>query len=161
MEEGEFDLEHKAARSSGSFVEKLTQQFSRNYGATYKFIVRTESQSFATAPDAILRVLKRCTWASEQAVTQYGGLYEVPNELLALEYTQSGEMGWHDDGEKNAGQTVASLSLGGRSTTHFRPKARTTLSGPPNAKGVKSPVLQFTLEHGDMMVMHGFEIQKL
>ncbi|PVH86365.1 hypothetical protein DL98DRAFT_650378 [Cadophora sp. DSE1049] len=161
MEEGEFHLERKAARASGSIVEKLTQQFSRNYGATYKFIVRTESQSFSTAPEAILRVLKRCTWASEQAVNQHGGLYEVPNELLALGYTQSGEMGWHDDGEKTVGQTVASLSLGGRSTMHFRPKARTTLFGPPKAKGVKSPVLQFTLEHGDMMVMHGCEIQKL
>ncbi|KAH7390120.1 hypothetical protein BKA64DRAFT_747262 [Cadophora sp. MPI-SDFR-AT-0126] len=161
MEEGEFHLERKSARASGSIVEKLTQQFSRNYGSTYKFIVRTESQSFSTAPEAILRVLKRCTWASEQAVKDNGGLYEVPNELLALGYTQSGEMGWHDDGEKTVGQTVASLSLGGRSTMHFRPKAKTTLFGPYKARGVKSPVLQFTLEHGDMMVMHGSKIQEL
>ena len=62
-------------------------------GATYKFIVRTESKSFANAPPAILRVLKRCSWAAEGEVTRYGGVYEEPNELLTLGYTECGEMG--------------------------------------------------------------------
>ncbi|KAH7312117.1 2OG-Fe(II) oxygenase superfamily-domain-containing protein [Rhexocercosporidium sp. MPI-PUGE-AT-0058] len=158
---GGFALERKPVRAPGSIGEKLTQQFGLNYGATYKFIVRTESKSFSNAPPAILRVLKRCTWAAEDAVNQHGGVYEAPNELLALGYTECGEMGYHDDGEKTVGSTVTSLSLGCRSTMNFRPKSETTLFGPSRKTGHKPAVLQFSIEHGDLMVMHGSTIQKL
>ncbi len=43
----------------------------------------------------------------------------------------------------------------------FRPKAKSAMGSSANAKGTKSDVLRFQLDHGDMMVMHGPEIQKL
>jgi hypothetical protein len=46
----------------------------------------------------------------------------------------------------------------------FRPKAKSSIGGLPAKKGSKKvekpPVLWFTLDHGDIVVMHGREIQK-
>ncbi len=42
----------------------------------------------------------------------------------------------------------------------FRPKAKSNIGTSNNAKGTKADVLKITLEHGDIMVMHGAEIQK-
>lgn len=76
-------------------------------------------------------------------------------------------MQFHDDGEKELGPTVATLSLGASATMDFRPKAKGPVGefrGPnqSNSKGKKKkPVmLSITLDHGDLIVMHGQEIQK-
>jgi alkylated DNA repair dioxygenase AlkB len=73
---------------------------------------------------------------------------------------------YHDDGEKTLGPTVASLSLGCESTMHFRPKSNNSIgkndeNQKQNAKGTKKDVLRIILEHGDIMVMHGRQIQEL
>ena len=60
---------------------------------------------------------------------------------------------YHDDGEKELGPTVATLSLGGDATMMFRPKAKKPTELPA--------VLCITLRHGDIVVMHGTRIQKL
>jgi hypothetical protein len=46
----------------------------------------------------------------------------------------------------------------------WRPKAKSKLGvvkGKGNAKGTKPDVLRITLDHGDIMVMHGPKIQQL
>ena len=70
---------------------------------------------------------------------------------------------YHYDGEKELGPTVASLSLGATSTMAFRAKAKNKINVKQKAtqKGDKSDSLRITLEHGDIMVMHGSKIQQL
>lgn len=68
---------------------------------------------------------------------------------------------YHDDGEKELGPTVATLSLGASAVMCVRPKAKSGL-GPEskNAKGTKRDVLRIVLHHGDIVIMHGRGIQK-
>lgn len=89
---------------------------------------------------------------------------------------------YHDDGEKTLGPTVATLSLGAGATMNFRPKKKThilalepntrcTGSGKratdssigkgTNNKSENAAVLSLKLRHGDIVIMHGREIQKL
>jgi hypothetical protein len=60
---------------------------------------------------------------------------------------------------------VASLSLGDGATTFFRVKAKANIAVQTahgrNQRGTKPASLKFELEHGDVMVMHGAQIQKL
>jgi len=69
---------------------------------------------------------------------------------------------YHDDGEKELGPTVASLSLGCASTMQFRAKKKVNI-GPAahNAKNEKIALLNIRQEHGDILVQHGAKIQKL
>jgi alkylated DNA repair dioxygenase AlkB len=66
------------------------------------------------------------------------------------------------------GPTVATLSLGANATMNFRPKKKTNIPSldEGNARGKKdktekSSILSIKLEHGDIVIMHGREIQKL
>lgn len=74
------------------------------------------------------------------------------------------------------GPTVATLSLGAKATMNFRPKKKAHIpsldegtvrnrgrgKGLTNsAEGSKPVVLSIQLEHGDIVIMHGREIQKL
>lgn len=86
---------------------------------------------------------------------------------------------YHDDGEKELGPTVATLSLGASAIMNFRPKKKTHIpsldegtvrargrGGKADADGAvgkveKPAVLSIKLEHGDIVIMHGREIQKL
>lgn len=52
----------------------------------YKFVVSVDSKGFNEAPEDILRVLGRLSWACEKAVTSTGAEYQALNELLALGY---------------------------------------------------------------------------
>jgi len=101
-------------------------------------------------------------WAGSVAVGGSGAVFEPFNETMAVAYMETGKMGYHDDGESTLGPTVASLSLGCTSVMQFRPKKKTNLgkkSG--NQKGEKPDMVKIVLEHGDMMVMHGVDIQRL
>ncbi|KAJ6110661.1 hypothetical protein N7486_002896, partial [Penicillium sp. IBT 16267x] len=100
----------------------LTSHFAVNYGMPYKYVVSVASKGFDEAPDAILRSLGRLTWATEQAVTAAGETVLPPNELLALGYFEGMKIGFHDDGERSLGPTIATLSLGASSTMKIRMK---------------------------------------
>ncbi|KAJ5786325.1 uncharacterized protein N7503_011537 [Penicillium pulvis] len=186
----------------------LTSHFAVNYGMPYKYVVSVASKGFNEAPDAILRCLGRLTWATEQAVTAAGGLILPPNELLALGYFEGMKIGFHDDGEKSLGPTIATLSLGASSTMKIRMKhqyyngqsrrgvllkkdiilpnctnekqrqkwkdqfengtitkgvydrRRTTLFRKQRLTGESPIQIQLDLQHGDLVVMHGEDLQK-
>jgi alkylated DNA repair dioxygenase AlkB len=49
---------------------------------------------------------------------------------------------------------------------HWRPKAKNSIGRTDedqrkNQRGIKNDVLRIMLEHGDIMVMHGHQIQEL
>ncbi|KAJ5992296.1 hypothetical protein N7451_008020 [Penicillium sp. IBT 35674x] len=189
-------------------VGMLTSHFAVNYGMPYKYVVSVASKGFNEAPDAILRCLGRLTWATEQAVTAAGGLVLPPNELLALGYFEGMKIGFHDDGEKSLGPTIATLSLGASSTMKIRMKhqhyngqsrrgvllkndivlpncmnakqrqkwkdqfengtitkevydrRRTALFRKQRLTGESPTQIQLNLQHGDLVVMHGEDLQK-
>ncbi|KAF3017542.1 hypothetical protein E8E14_013035 [Neopestalotiopsis sp. 37M] len=60
------------------------------------------------------------------------------NELLALGYFESSTISYHDDGEKDLGPTVATLSLGSPSIKRFRPKKKSPIG--EDRKKKKTPV---------------------
>ncbi len=69
---------------------------------------------------------------------------------------------YHDDGETQLSPTVATLSLGSSATMRFRPKKNSTIGRGSSKKsdGNKKECISFTLNHGDMVVMHGTDIHK-
>ncbi|KAJ5495087.1 hypothetical protein N7539_000203 [Penicillium diatomitis] len=185
----------------------LTCHFAVNYGVPYKYVVSVDSRGFSEAPAEILTALGRLSWATKIAVGRSGGEYQPPNELLALGYLEQMKIGFHDDGEKDLGPTIATLSLGSRSRMFVRMKAkyhygvgdkgvptrddpilpgslkeqerralrqefeagkltlpqyRQQLTSLVGRSGKKEPpkLLQMELKHGDLLVMHGAELQK-
>ncbi|RYP75102.1 hypothetical protein DL771_002563 [Monosporascus sp. 5C6A] len=160
--------------------EQVTSHFQSNWGAYYKFgVVVKRSKGFDEAPDAILKGLHRLTWAGKTAIDAAGKVageegvavskgsapaeFMPFNELLSLGYFETSVIHYHDDGEKELSPTVATLSLGSPATMRFRPKKKASIgesSGLKSDKGNKKEVLCFTLNHGDMVVMHGTGIHK-
>ncbi|MCJ1383484.1 hypothetical protein MMC17_006598 [Xylographa soralifera] len=184
--------------------EVLAQHFALNYGMPYKYIVAVDSKGFNEAPAPVISALKRLEWGAKASVRD--GSFLSFNELLAVGYFEEGKMGFHDDGEKELGPTVATLSLGGSAVMSMRMKSRyftgltkggnydplepvlpgSFLEGERQAlnalwgtatpaqfdqmrKGLYSsckmprngPVLlTMQLSHGDIVVMHGDEMQK-
>ncbi|PWY80494.1 hypothetical protein BO70DRAFT_406448 [Aspergillus heteromorphus CBS 117.55] len=100
----------------------LTAHFAVNYGMPYKYVVSVESKGFDEACSEIIRALGRLTWATSQAVKGTGDRFIPPNELLLLGYLEGMKIGYHDDGESSLGPTVATLSLGAKSTMLVRMK---------------------------------------
>lgn len=192
-------------------------------GMPYKYIVAVKSKSFSKAPKVILDGLAALTWAGRKTVSGVdGATYQPCNELLALGYfeKQSISVGlllrseqcsasitdslqYHDDGEKDLGPTIATLSLGGGASMTIRMKEkyysakkhgftkpvlrgcqmyderiqinadRVNLSPAAfiaskarfeteaqKGKNLCPPLLSLQLNHGDMVVMHGHDIQK-
>ncbi|MCJ1389057.1 hypothetical protein MMC18_001911 [Xylographa bjoerkii] len=186
--------------------EVLAQHFALNYGMPYKYVVAVDSKGFSEAPPPIIHALKGLEWAAHKSVQDK--TFKAFNELLAVGYFEDGKMGFHDDGEKELGPTVATLSLGGnavmtlrmkgryftgltkggaydhkepvlpgsfleterrslntlhsrvseskfdamRKTVYSTSKHRTPRNGPP--------ILTMHLSHGDIVIMHGAEMQK-
>jgi hypothetical protein len=161
MQESDFDLQRRPVRQPNSSGEVLTNHFATNWGAPYKFVVAQSSRGFNEAPTVIVKALKRLTWAGEQTLTDVGEPFHPFNELLSIGYFQDCTIGYHDDGESTLGPTVATLSLGASATMSLRPKAKAAVGNTSkNAKGTKAPVIRVTLEHGDMVIMHGSGVQK-
>ncbi|KAI9862185.1 MAG: hypothetical protein M1824_001566 [Vezdaea acicularis] len=104
----------------------LSQFYSLNFGMPYKYAVATASKSFHDAPDTIMRALHRLSWAGKQAVDLKPTceIFREFNELLILGYMEKDKIAYHDDGEKELGSTIASLSLGSEATMYFRMKPK-------------------------------------
>ncbi|KAI0808846.1 hypothetical protein GGR55DRAFT_696551 [Xylaria sp. FL0064] len=170
---GQIELRRHPAFCRGSHLEELTSHFSCNMGADYKFGVVVEtSNGFETAPAPVLKALSRLTWggatavalASDHAASDRLSVdsQSMPdnfidfNEQLMLGYFEGSQISFHDDGEKELGPTVATLSLGSPSIMRFRAKKKSGFEG----LGKTRTMLSFVLEHGDIVVMHGTKIHK-
>ncbi|KAM0333566.1 hypothetical protein ACHAQA_002231 [Verticillium albo-atrum] len=164
------EFKRNPVKCAGTSSEILTRNFQRNFGAPYKFVVNVMSTPFGNAPPFILQCLRRLGWAAKDAVTR--GITEIPkqslvksplmsddftlfNELLAIGYMEDDAISYHDDGEDTLGPTIATLSLGSSSNMHFARKKKYSRSGT-----VYFEVLNLHLQHGDMVVMHGAQIQQ-
>ena len=136
-----------------------------------------DSVGFEDAPDTILKGLAQLDWAQSLGITHLSKFIqefstdysdtsmslksERFNELLALGYFQGSKINYHDDGEKELGPTVATLSLGSPAVMRFRPKRRTKLGQAGSGKtGDKPAVVSFILNHGDIVIMHGTDIHR-
>ncbi|KAI1343572.1 hypothetical protein F5Y15DRAFT_412357 [Xylariaceae sp. FL0016] len=179
---GSLELKRKTARSKGVY-EELTSHFVNNIGADYKYgVVVDTSSGFAEAPEAILEALSRLTWAGRTAIdigtkqfqeqdvsidkVSAPNEFKEFNEQLVLGYFEGSHISYHDDGEKELGPTVATLSLGSPSTMYFRPKLKADIPEihcPPNVKrkNGRHHVVKFSLNSGDMVIMHGTKIHQL
>ncbi|KAI2617129.1 hypothetical protein GGR54DRAFT_649065 [Hypoxylon sp. NC1633] len=174
LQKEDMPLLRRPAKSSGCRIEELTSHFSANYGAPYKFgVVVKQTTGFSDAPVPIVETLLRLTWAGQTAVdataktivakeatATEGAIptdFEPYNEQLVLGYFEKSKISAHDDGEKELGPSVATLSLGSPSVMKFMPKP--TRDKDRN-KQTYPPILSLVLKHGDMLVMHGQKIQK-
>ncbi|KAK6952085.1 hypothetical protein Daesc_006614 [Daldinia eschscholtzii] len=179
LQREDLKLERRPAKNAGCRVEELTSHFSGNFGAPYKFgVVVKTTTSFGDAPAPILETLLRLTWGGKAAVETSVNLiqdkgikvlenaipseFEQYNEQLVLGYFENSKISAHDDGEKELGPNVASLSLGSPSVMKFSPKKGKNIGDTKDInKKKRKPVLSLLLKHGDMLVMHGERIQKL
>ncbi|KAI1433279.1 hypothetical protein GGR50DRAFT_515609 [Xylaria sp. CBS 124048] len=172
--QGDVKLRRHGAFCRGSHMEELTSHFSCNMGADYKFGVVVEtSNGFDTAPAPVMEALSRLTWGGSTAVdltaknvADHGLSVDAEsmpnhfvdfNEELLLGYFLKSQISFHDDGEKELGPTVATLSLGSPSTMRFRAKQK---AGFNDTIGANNIMLSMVLEHGDMVIMHGTKIHK-
>ncbi|QSZ36984.1 hypothetical protein DSL72_009076 [Monilinia vaccinii-corymbosi] len=166
MQKDDYRLRRGPARHPGPVpMEIVTAHFASNWGAPYKFLVAHEANSFEDAPMPIMKAMQRMTWAGQQAFSGRDDAIFTPfNEVLCLGYFENMQIGYHDDGEDTLGETVATLSLGASSTMSFRPKAKSTIGGvlksSKSSKVGKKDYVKITLNHGDMIVMHGSGIHK-
>lgn len=64
---------------------------------------------------------------------------------------------FHDDGEKELGPTVATLSLGSPAIMNFRGKKKAGFGGEKKDRPI---MLSFRLQHGDTVIMHGTRIHQ-
>ncbi|OIW31189.1 hypothetical protein CONLIGDRAFT_595382, partial [Coniochaeta ligniaria NRRL 30616] len=162
-------------------TQGLSRHFQQNWGAKYKFAVDVQSKGFEDAPDTILQAVQQLKWAGTSAVplasqfiTQMGhSAADIPeanvnfNECLSLGYMTDDRINYHDDGEKQCGPTVATLSLGSPATMAFRPKKKSGMNGivsvgtrPTGVGKDFKDVLEFPLYHGDLLVMNGSLIHR-
>ncbi|KAI0182933.1 hypothetical protein EV127DRAFT_353860 [Xylaria flabelliformis] len=160
---GDVKLQRHPAFCRGSHMEELTSHFSCNMGADYKFGVVVEtSNGFDTAPDPVMKALSRLTWSGAAALSvdsdSMPGNFIDFNEQLMLGYFEDSQISFHDDGEKELGPTVATLSLGSPSIMRFRGKKK---AGFEKTIASDNVMLSFVLEHGDSVIMHGTKIHQI
>ncbi|KAK2018281.1 hypothetical protein LZ32DRAFT_680720 [Colletotrichum eremochloae] len=170
----DFGFQRQPAIHPGLPTEKLTRNFLQNWGAPYKFAVNVHSRPFSEAPDSVIGALKRMKWAGQTSVSmtnhtvdayaQLPGYSDMTrcdtltkdfidfNELLSIGYMEEDKINYHDDGEDTLGPTVATLSLGSPALMSFKMKK--------SYAGKDKKVLQLTMSHGDMVVMHGTRIHQ-
>ncbi|CZT10544.1 uncharacterized protein RAG0_14983 [Rhynchosporium agropyri] len=153
LQQEDLDLKRQPVKTGGHVVEMVTNNFTKNFGSTYKWFVPQDSDSFEASPDVVLRVLMRNTWAANSVMEHLEIDYMPPNELLLVGYQKKNQMKFHDDGESTLGPTVTSLSLGGGAVMKWRRKK-------VGAQKASLPILQIYLQHGDFMVMSGVEFQR-
>ncbi|KAK2048693.1 hypothetical protein LZ31DRAFT_515457 [Colletotrichum somersetense] len=169
-----FGFKRQPAIHPGLPTEKLTRNFLQNWGAPYKFAVNVHSRPFSEAPDSLIGALKRMQWAGHTSVdmtndtvdacAQLSKYSEMApcgtltedfvdfNELLSIGYMEEDKISYHDDGEDTLGPTVATLSLGSPALMCFKMKK--------SYAGGDKKVLQLTMCHGDLVVMHGTRIHQ-
>ncbi|KZV82751.1 hypothetical protein EXIGLDRAFT_335607 [Exidia glandulosa HHB12029] len=127
----------------------LTQYFSQNFGAPYKFAAETDTNvPFDSAPGCIHASLAIINGRARRVdeSTEF-------NEVLVAAYLDGQQMHYHSDFEAGLRDDIATLSMGSPALMKFR------LVSP--SKGKKHPTcLSLTLSHGDVLVMHGVGIQQ-
>ncbi|TRM69524.1 hypothetical protein BD626DRAFT_563265 [Schizophyllum amplum] len=131
----------------------LAHYFSHNTGKPYHYVGGgANTVPWEAASQAVLGARELMHKRLRQAL----GRQEVFNEVLSAAYMESQKMAFHSDAEAGLGPLVAGLSLGAPAFMHFRrvPKKQEQIDG---HKGV---LLSFKLEHGDVLVMDGTEIQR-
>ncbi|KZL86345.1 oxoglutarate iron-dependent oxygenase protein [Colletotrichum incanum] len=170
----DFGFQRKPVIHPGLPTEKLTRNFLQNWGAPYKFAVNVHSRPFSEAPDSVIGALKRMQWAGHTSVDMTNNAMDayaqMPdyskmarcdtltedfvdfNELLSIGYMEEDKISYHDDGEETLGPTVATLSLGSPALMSFKKKKAYA--------GNEKKVLQLTMFHGDLVVMHGTRIHQ-
>ncbi|KAK1590851.1 uncharacterized protein LY79DRAFT_686310 [Colletotrichum navitas] len=149
----DFGFRRQPAIHPGLPTEKLTRNFLQNWGAPYKFAVNVHSRPFSEAPDSLIGALKRMQWAGQKSVDMTNDTDFIDfNELLSIGYMEEDKISYHDDGEDTLGPTVATLSLGSPSLMSFKTKK--------SYAGKDKKVLQLTMFHGDVVVMHGTRIHQ-
>lgn len=127
----------------------LSNYFSQNSGAPYKYVVGTNGTvPFEEAPEAVGAALKLIRSRASAALKKPVDF----NEILSAAYLEEQKMSYHSDSEPGLGPTVSSLSLGSVALMHFRPMKK---KGKSNKK-----VLSLVLRHGDVLVMDGAAIQE-
>ncbi|KAI0169807.1 hypothetical protein GGR52DRAFT_592408 [Hypoxylon sp. FL1284] len=178
MQGQNISLERRGARNAGQRIEELTSHFTANFGAPYKFgVVVKDSIGFHSAPRPVMETLLRLTWAGQTAVEHTHALLKkedmsnvdgaIPNEFqpfneqLVLGYFENSKISAHDDGERELGPTVATVSLGSPSIMKFHPKRGKELGDGDKNRRQRPAMLALRLLHGDYLVMHGAQIQKL
>jgi hypothetical protein len=149
-----------------------TAHYTYNVGAQYNYVTEQPTVSFEEAPEVVTKALDLI----KQNVAK---LYPHArfNEVLNVGYFEAQKMGvsnlttyfifwvsiantrvqFHQDGETGLGPTVASLSLGCAAKMNFRlkkPKGKKT-------KGESGNLLTLHLNHGDIMIMHGNDLQRI
>ncbi|RDW62154.1 hypothetical protein BP6252_11587 [Coleophoma cylindrospora] len=161
MQEFDFGLKRSPSRQKDSTGEVLTSHWAANWGAPYKYGVSVLSKGFDEAEPVIMKAVQRLTWAGKHAITDDIADFQPFNELLSIGYFEGTHIGYHDDGEKELGPTVATLSLGAQAVMRFRPKVKSGLGAKctsgrrtyaeKNSKRNMDCVLQITLRHGDIV----------
>jgi hypothetical protein len=101
----------------------LMTAFSMNYGMPYKFVASGGSQSFESAPSAVIECRRRLNWAQRTFLNNQNEYMDF-NEELIFAYLEGQKIEYHDDGESGLGPRIATLSLGGRAKMHMRMKLK-------------------------------------
>ncbi|ESZ95165.1 hypothetical protein SBOR_4465 [Sclerotinia borealis F-4128] len=162
LQEIDIGLKRNANMHAGLPGEILTNHFSVDTGAPYKYKVAQAAHSFKDADPVILKALGRLTWAGQESVGAEFEEFHEFNEILTLSYFEKMKIDYHDDGEDTLGPTIGTWSLGCNAIMKIRPKAKSPVGGVMKGEGKrhKSDVLVMNLEHGDIVVMHGCKIQE-
>ncbi|KAI0008311.1 hypothetical protein F4779DRAFT_641977 [Xylariaceae sp. FL0662B] len=178
LQKEDINLQRRPAMRGGSNNEELTNHFSTNFGAPYKFGVAVQTLAgFDEAPEPVMKSLLRLSWAGDAAIqttaahvnehglpVQEGAIpteFQPFNEELILAYFQDCKIRYHDDGEKELGPTVATLSLGSPAVMQFRAKRNKVIGYTDDlTKKERGSLLSFVLENGDKVVMHGAMLQQ-
>ncbi|KAJ6257539.1 hypothetical protein Dda_7324 [Drechslerella dactyloides] len=153
----------------------LTQQFSFNSGAPYKYIVEVESLPFDKSPAVVQQAMSIL-----QADVSLMFPDALPmNEVLNVAYFEEQKMDFHDDGEDDLGPCISSISLGSPAMMSFRVKGKycnerlsdadrmllrpsnPTYSTGKEKRQTKRNILELRLHHGDVIIMNGRPIQRL
>ncbi|KAI5810759.1 hypothetical protein BZA77DRAFT_254299, partial [Pyronema omphalodes] len=126
-----------------------TAHYTYNVGAQYKYVANQPTVTFEEAHPVVRAA---CNLLKGRVNWMHPGVDF--NEILSVGYLEDQAMNFHQDGEKGLGPTVASISLGCPAEMLFRVKKSGTGK-------VSKPCLKLMLHHGDIMIMHGADIQRV
>ncbi|KAI5817650.1 hypothetical protein BZA77DRAFT_366057 [Pyronema omphalodes] len=130
-------------------THSYTAHYTHNVGARYKYVADQPTVTFEEAHPVVRAA---CDLLKNRVGWMHPGTNF--NEILSVGYLEEQAMNYHQDGERGLGPTVASISLGCPAEMSFRVKKTT------NSKASK-PCLKLMLHHGDVMIMHGADIQRV
>ncbi|KAI0318869.1 hypothetical protein OF83DRAFT_1113395 [Amylostereum chailletii] len=114
---GEIDFRRWPMRAHRCRGELLTNYFSQNTGAPYKYVGGAgRTVPLEDGPSAVRHALRLMKRRIRHALGR-----KIPfNEVLSAAYMERQKMAFHSDSERGLGPVVASLSLGSVALMHFR-----------------------------------------